>query len=378
MVTAIHVEINLLLLIILLTITYQSRKNVNQQMNRVLFRNLAEGIILSLCLDITWLLLEGHTFRGARMLNCIANALFLAIGVAIGCVWYLYVLETLGYEISRLIVFIIMLPGILSAALCLLSVRTGWVFTINESNHYVRGSYFQVQEMLVLGILFLSLLHILLTLFVPGRKCPRRTVAKLLAFYIPPFLGTLAALPFSGMPGTWTCASVSIILMYLDAQDAEVLRDSLTGLNNRKALNAAFQDYARQIPPGGALYLFMIDLDLFKQINDTYGHPAGDRALVLAADGLRSCVSGRKAFVARTGGDEFLILASLPDDSAAESFRTEIETAFRECTKNQNVPFTLSGSVGFSTYEQGQTLEAFMKCADEALYLEKARRAAGL
>ena len=68
MVTAIHVEINLLLLIILLTITYQSRKNVNQQMNRVLFRNLAEGIILSLCLDITWLLLEGHTFRGARML----------------------------------------------------------------------------------------------------------------------------------------------------------------------------------------------------------------------------------------------------------------------------------------------------------------------
>ena len=148
MVTAIHVEINLLLLIILLTITYQSRKNVNQQMNRVLFRNLAEGIILSLCLDITWLLLEGHTFRGARMLNCIANALFLAIGVAIGCVWYLYVLETLGYEISRLIVFIIMLPGILSAALCLLSVRTGWVFTINESNHYVRGSYFQVQEML--------------------------------------------------------------------------------------------------------------------------------------------------------------------------------------------------------------------------------------
>lgn len=376
MVTAIHIEADLLLLIVLLTISYLSRRNINQQIERILFRYTTEGIILSLCLDITWLLLEGRTFPGARVLNCAANALFLAVGVAIGCIWYLFVLESLGYEINRLITFAVMLPGIVSAVLCLLSVVTGWIFSINESNHYVRGPYFIVQEALVLGILFLSLLHILVMLFLPGRKCSKATVLKLLTFYIPPFLGTLAALPYSGMPGTWTCASVSIILMYLTAQDSEILRDSLTGLNNRKALKATFQEYAKQTSPASRLYLMMIDLDLFKQINDTYGHPTGDRALVLAANALRGCVSGRKSFIARIGGDEFLILIFLADDAAAGAFREEIETAFHNCTGSENVPFTLSGSVGYCAYRQGQTLDSFMKAADDALYLEKARRRA--
>ena len=202
MVTAIHIEADLLLLIVLLTISYLSRRNINQQIERILFRYTTEGIILSLCLDITWLLLEGRAFPGARVLNCAANALFLAVGVAIGCIWYLFVLESLGYEINRLITFAVMLPGIVSAVLCLLSVVTGWIFSINESNHYVRGPYFIVQEALVLGILFLSLLHILVMLFLPGRKCSKATVLKLLTFYIPPFLGTLVALPYSCMPGT--------------------------------------------------------------------------------------------------------------------------------------------------------------------------------
>ena len=163
--------------------------------------------------------------------------------------------------------------------------------------------------------------------------------------------------------------------MYLTAQDSEILRDSLTGLNNRKALKATFQEYAKQTSPASRLYLMMIDLDLFKQINDTYGHPAGDRALVLAANALRGCVSGRKSFIARIGGDEFLILIFLADD-AAGAFREEIETAFHNCTGSENVPFTLSGSVGYCAYRQGQTLDSFMKAADDALYLEKARRRA--
>lgn len=97
----IHIEINILFFIILLRIAYQSAHNVNQQMSRVLFRQTAYGIMVNLLLDIAWLLVDGRLFPGARALNLVINALFLASGIVIGCVWYLYVLETLGYKRSR-------------------------------------------------------------------------------------------------------------------------------------------------------------------------------------------------------------------------------------------------------------------------------------
>ena len=88
MATAIHIELNALSLLVLCVIAYQSVHNVNQQMTRLLFRDMVYGIGAALTLDILWLLVEGRRFPGAIFLNRVVNALYLATGVVLGCIWY--------------------------------------------------------------------------------------------------------------------------------------------------------------------------------------------------------------------------------------------------------------------------------------------------
>ena len=98
--TIIHVELDVLCFLILAVIGYQITRSVSKQMNRVLFRTLIYGIKFSLALDIAWVLTEGRLFPGAVAVNKLIDALYLGVGVILGCIWYLYVLETLGYKIT--------------------------------------------------------------------------------------------------------------------------------------------------------------------------------------------------------------------------------------------------------------------------------------
>ena len=257
MATAIHIELNILFFLILVRIVYQSAKNENQQMRRVLFRYTAYGIMSSLVLDTLWKLLDGKRFPLDVAVNQIVNALFLASGIVIGCVWYLYVLETLGYRITRKLILGIMSPAILFTALNLISIKTGWIFYVTKDNVYVRGPLFWLQTLAALSVLLSSLVHCLIRLLNGKKTVPRRVVLDLIGFYIIPVVGTLLSMPITGMPGAWTCAAVSIILMYIDSQDREIVRDTLTGLNNRKMLPSVFEEYTRQTAPGSVLYLYI-------------------------------------------------------------------------------------------------------------------------
>lgn len=86
--------------------------------------------------------------------------------------------------------------------------------------------------------------------------------------------------------------------------EAQALTDTLTGLGNRRALERQMQQL---LAAGASFGLMHVDLDHFKQVNDTLGHAAGDQVLVAAAAALRQAVRGDD-LVARVGGDEFIVL----------------------------------------------------------------------
>ena len=373
MTTIIHVELDALCFLILAVIAYQITRSVSQQMNRVLFRTLIYGIMFSLALDIVWVLTEGERFPGAVIINKVTNALYLGIGVILGCIWYLYVLETLGYRFNRLLVCAVMAPGAFYLALNIISIWTGWVFTVSPENVYMHGPLFPLQDAGALFMLFLSLVHIIIRLVNRKEGTPRWMVWKLLLFYIPPVIGTLIGLPYVGLPGTWTCAAVSIVMMYIDDQDREILRDSLTGLNNRKTLENVFTEYTKQAGEGKHLYLFMMDLDNFKGINDTLGHSVGDRALVQTADLLTGSLAGMKAFIARFGGDEFLVMSFFGSEEEAQDYKEKLTERFREYNEKEQLPYLLKTSIGFSRWQPGQSLAELTELADGQLYREKAK-----
>ena len=375
--TAIHIELNALCLVLLYAIAHQSLANVNQQMNRVLFRNMVYGAIAQLVLDTLWLLVEGRDFPGAIAANRVINALYLSAGVALGCVWYLYILESLGYGITRRLQTLVMLPGLIFLGLNAVSIWTGWMFTVSPENVYARGPLFWLQLTGAYGMLGLSLAHLIVDLFRPGRRVERHTALSLLSFYFIALAGAVVSLFHTGMPGTWTCASISFVLIYINAQDNEIIRDGLTGLNNRKTLGAVFGDYVKQVGPQRPLYLFMMDLDRFKQINDNYGHPAGDKALVAAARILAACMVGRKGILIRYGGDEFLVMGFFDGDADVQAFRQSIRQGFEDYRREHEPPYRFAMSVGVARYVEGQTLEALVDQADGELYREKQRTNAG-
>ena len=304
MITAIHIELDLLCLIMLYAIAHQSLANVNQQMNRILFRLLVYGVMAELTLDILWLLAEGRSFPGAIMANRVINALFLSGGVILGCIWYLYVLETLGYTITRKLQTVVMLPGLFFLILNIVSIWTGWIFTVSPENVYAHGPLYWLQTIGAYGMLAIPLVHLIIRLIRRVTPPPRDVLLNLLSFYFIPLVGAIVSLFYTGMPGAWTCAVVSLVLLYINDQDREIIRDGLTGLNNRKTLDGVFQEYVKANEP---LYLFMMDLDRFKQINDIYGHPAGDQALVTAAKLLSASMVGQKGILVRYGGDHGLL-----------------------------------------------------------------------
>lgn len=376
--TIIHLELDTLCFVILEVIAWQITRSVSKQLNRVLFRTLVYGIMFSLTLDIIWVLTEGVIFPGSVTLNKVINALYLGVGVILGCIWFLYVLETLGHRLTRPLVCTAMAPGFVFLALNIISIWTGWIFTVTPENIYVHGPLFPLQNAGALFMLFLPLIPIVIRLL--NRKeetTPRWMVRKLLLFYIPPVIGTLIGMPYVGLPGTWTCASISIVLMYIDDQDREILRDSLTGLNNRKTLESVFEEYTRQAGDGKQLYLFMMDLDNFKGINDTLGHSAGDRALVQTAGLLTGSLAGTKAFIARFGGDEFLVMSFFNSEEEAEEYKQKLTERFREYNEKEQLPYLLRTSIGFSRWQQGQSLEELTEQADGELYREKKKKKVG-
>lgn len=148
--------------------------------------------------------------------------------------------------------------------------------------------------------------------------------------------------------------------------------DPLTGLLNRRGMTDRFEkEIARQARSGNGLCLILLDLDHFKQINDTYGHNAGDLALCEVS---RIIQSSRRAYdhAARWGGEEFLIL--LPDCAdtdmmtIAERLRKGISALIIQAGKQS---FSFTASIGVHHPRTPQTLDTMLQNVDAALYAAK-------
>lgn len=156
------------------------------------------------------------------------------------------------------------------------------------------------------------------------------------------------------------------------------MHDTLTGLKNRKALINHLERHLQATPvTNERLAVLFIDLDGFKQINDSYGHPAGDTVLRTAAQRLKSCAR-TSDLVARLGGDEFVIVCNdLRKTDDVQILLGRIQEALNTPIDVDHHPLTVGASTGVAFYpENGQTPEELLAAADEAMYQHKAQRKA--
>lgn len=155
-------------------------------------------------------------------------------------------------------------------------------------------------------------------------------------------------------------------------EHSQALHDSLTGLSNRRAYKERLMlEYARWQRYGSPLILLIWDIDRFKGINDTYGHKAGDKALVTIAHLLRDQIRATD-FLARYGGEEFVILMPETSQQAAATVAETLRTNVATCNfhfRGSLVPITIS--CGGAQINQTDSPEKLFERADAALYEAK-------
>ena len=146
--------------------------------------------------------------------------------------------------------------------------------------------------------------------------------------------------------------------------------DSLTGLYNRRSMEehlALLIDEAEET--GKPLALFILDIDEFKKINDTYGHDAGDRVLKAYAASLRNCMREDDT-AARWGGDEFMVISRGTDSRSAGSIHERLIQPV-PVEGIVEAPLQVSLSCGYALFVTGDTVTTITKRADLMLYEQK-------
>ena len=160
-----------------------------------------------------------------------------------------------------------------------------------------------------------------------------------------------------------------------DTRVATIARqDALTELSNRRHFHEEIERALAEVASNGAFGVLWIDLDHFKEVNDTHGHPAGDALLQKVAERLKSAVR-QNDFVARLGGDEFaIILYGSPSPRACANLSGRLIRSLSQSFEIGGQIITIGASIGIvGAPEHGGEADILLKHADIALYQAKSQ-----
>ncbi|TQK11215.1 GGDEF domain-containing protein [Herbaspirillum sp. SJZ107] len=151
------------------------------------------------------------------------------------------------------------------------------------------------------------------------------------------------------------------------------IRDPLTGIFNRRHISARMEDAERRARSGaGAFHICLIDLDRFKQINDTFGHAVGDVVLQTVAKAIQAEVRDEDCF-GRYGGEEFIVLLTGSEGLHPEAFAERIRRRVADLAFAAGAgPDQVTVSIGIAASRDGECFSSTVSRADGALYAAKA------
>lgn len=191
-------------------------------------------------------------------------------------------------------------------------------------------------------------------------------------FMLPPAAAGVFDMLVPDMPVAAAGIMISIVFVIMAMQESRISIDALTGLNNRRRAESYLEECVLQASPENPLFLFIMDMNHFKEINDTYGHLEGDRALQMMANALRIVCAKLNVFAARWGGDEFVIVSTSGDLRDPEQVEQLLGETLDNLVRESHVPYKLSCATGYAKIDSpSQDWTALVLDADNMLYKRK-------
>ncbi len=366
-----RIDINILAFIIL-TILFFKAYNPSEKMfaQQRLFLGMVLLNAIIIAFDTTSWLVDGLPGSPALFWNKATNLILYIIIPLAPSMWILYT----DYQIKKSeanlkkIFFILGCILLSNGLLSVVSLRTGWYFLVDNHNIYYRGDYVWV----FLTLCYALILYSFFTVLFNRDKIVKKHYRSLLLFYIPYLIGTTLQVVYYGVSYAWTGMMIGMLILYLNIQVDLLNADYLTGVFNRRQLEGYLFDKIKNGVAKEPFSAILIDLDDFKIINDRYGHHIGDEALKDTVSILRKSLRQRD-FIARFGGDEFIIVMDVDNREALNQTIGRILQNVKSFNLETQQPYRLGFAMGYDVYDPHSKMkyEEFIMKIDALMYLNK-------
>ncbi len=363
-VTLLHLEINLICIILITFILYQLKNSIDKQYKRQLYKNVVCNILFTVIFDSIRLTSDLFKFKGSDLINTAFDFLYIAFCLITSFFIALYIVQTIGFSLKKKITVCMAFPAFIFIIINLILVITSRHDF--SGNYYREGNTFIINTTAFSLYAVFSLIALIIALMNEANYKQRRTIKFHLLASLIPFLGILFSI-ITGLPGALPGLILAFILVYLDTQNRYIVRDGLTGLNTKVTIEGVYNNYINNVEDDAYLYLFIIDLIKFKQINEQFGRHTGDEALVFASKILLKSVAGKKLYLARLGSDDFIVLGKFEYEEEAEEFIKEVYENFKAHNAAGKHKYTLTPLVGYCTRESNESLQDFIDRTYEQL-----------
>ena len=371
-------EINIICIIILVLLLKQlGKKSEDNAMDIVILKDIILTTLALCIFDNIAAIVEGSS--SSRIVTIIMYVAVMGKYIALalnGYLWmlYIYVQLKLIKNLRDKNVLIWSIPIIITVIIIIFSPITEFMFSVDEKNIYQRENGVILHWIVLWGYIGISIIQSVRAIIKEENLYKKQKIKPLVYFIIPAIIGSIIQMYISGVASTQIGIVLAILIIVLNMQKNQIVTDMLTGINNRNGLNK-FLYNTMTFNEKTMMYVFMIDLNDFKKINDIHGHMIGDRALQEVAEILQKIVSKvkGKCFLSRYGGDEFIIILHECEEKEVEKLDENLLEAFYERNTTTKESYELKISIGKAVGECSNVkdVENLLINADDKMYQYK-------
>ena len=373
-----YCTLNIFCIAILGTILGRILKSSDKRVSQVTYSWFIISSIILCSSDLLWGIIDfSYQWQFSEAVDFAVNSIYHVFTIVVSYLWFLYaeseqesrtISTKVGWSIS-------MIPLLVDVVLILSSYKIDSVFHINSIGEYERGKLYEIHILLCFFYIVFTSVKAFVRSFRKDNYMRKDKLRSIASFCVFPLISGVLQVLFVGSPMISAGVTFASLQVYVSSRERLISVDPLTKLNNRTEMVRYLDNKMKNRSPGKDLYLFIMDLDYFKKINDKYGHIEGDVAITIVADALRNIVRKTNFFVCRYGGDEFVLIGEVKPDFDPGDFRDKINEALQEEREKNCKEYTLHMSIGYFKYTpEIHSVAEFVSAADKYLYKQKSDR----
>lgn len=372
--TPLIIDINVFSALILVVLWISTRRQSSKQNTRYrLYFLLLISTLAMLVLDSLAWSVDGQTGNFWVVANWLLNGLLLTFTPLVSALWLMYTDYQVFTSRERLkkAARVLAFPLLANAILTIASPFFDFYYRIDSAGVYHQSSLAAIFLVIAISPAFYAEMLVLLN----RSRLGSQEYAAMLFFPLISMAAGIVQFNFDDYPLVWNGITLALVAVYVNIQDQLAHTDYLTGVYNRRQADDYLRQKIRATEQGRGFSGMLLDIDDFKQINDRYGHAEGDACLSTLVQLLRTTLR-RDDFLARVGGDEFLVILDISTHDELNRARKRIHDSLRKHNLQSGKMYQISISMGADVYNirHGNGRTAFLKHLDRLMYEDKNAR----